>query len=443
MIRGGRRLFPVSLYATLLLALCCVAAPGVPRQVQGWLQALVCLPLRGWAVVATPVRAAAAPDEEVAARAATLQRRLEWAARENTAAWRPVGWEPLLCRVVSRGERGAAGLPESLWLDHFAEDLAGCAGYVTYGDQLIGFLADPEDAPVGVRNLARVDLLHARPHERPRRVAAAADVEGGPLRFVVEPAGRIDRWPLRCRVLEDPYRAAQLRHSGYPVRTAELPGDPLGTVPAQLLLGHMMVWGYADEDSAPIDLFVVPELDARALPAVVVWRPRAAALPLPQSATAVRQIPVERVAVPPLPPASDRWLLTADRSRNLPSGAALVRGGRLCGVVEQGGPGFGTAIPLGQSRHAWSLVLLPDRPTASPVFVLAHGVGQDGDVARLVVEVGADRLEPGVLFTGPNGPHFPQGWLIGDAQPEGAMLRVTIPSDVAGPLSVCTGEVLP
>ena len=62
-----------------------------------------------------------------------------------------------------------------------------------------------------------------------------------PLHFVVEPASRIDQWPLRCGLFEQPYLASRLRRSGLPVLTAPLEVDPLGDVPAGLRVGDLIL----------------------------------------------------------------------------------------------------------------------------------------------------------------------------------------------------------
>ena len=139
MIRGGQRLFPVSLYATLLVALCCVAAPELPRRVQAWAQTVLCLPLRAWTVVT-----AESPDphplvEVVESLADQFERRVANAAVADVQGVVPPGLEPVLCRVVARESEGAGRVPTELVLDRSVADLRDCAEFVTFGDHLLGF----------------------------------------------------------------------------------------------------------------------------------------------------------------------------------------------------------------------------------------------------------------------------------------------------------------
>jgi hypothetical protein len=450
MIRGGRRLFPVSLYAMLLAALCCIAAPDLARPVQGWCLWVLCLPLRTWAVLMAEPKATPALDRTAAASADVLQRRLHRAAVADIAGLLPPGLEPVVCAVVDRGEIDAAGLPSALWLDRTVAETADCLDIVTYGDALLGFLA-PADAALGAAGQGapvRVDLLHAaRPGRGPRRVPCAVQTSATLLRFVAEPAGRIDRWPLRGTLFEQPYAASRLDHSGDPVRTTALAGDPLGALPAGLRVGTLQVWGYPGrEHPLPIGLYVQPALDPRAISAVVLWRPRRPVeAPAPRLAAA-EQRSVQLLAVPAPPPATERWVLTASSREVLPRGAALVRGAAVFGVVEQSGPGFALAAPFGRSRQLWSLLLLPDAPELPPIELLARGVRRDSAHLCFRSEAARGPLPAGLLFTGANGPHCPPGLLIGRAVPDGASGDLVVaPMPVYdGAFAVCIGrEVAP
>lgn len=447
--RRSRRAFPVALYATLLAALCCVASPGVPRAVQGWLQSVLCLPLRAWVNVGPgPGSADQAAEREASEAANDLLRRLERAALAGIGPRVPAGLEPVLCRVVERVGRGASGLPSTLYLDRSAEELADSEGFVTFGNDLLGFLAPFEPGPDAQSpQPARVDLLHgkdARGWARP--VAAVVDAPAGPMRFVVEPASRIDRWPLRCRLFEEPYRASRLRHSGEPVRTTTLDGDPLGDVPPGLNLGSLQVWGYpGDAGGAQIGLFVRPDLDPRLISVVAVWRQRRELSESRLSrAPVAAEHGVSRLRLPAATPVDERWVLTVDAGRRLPTGGALVRGDMMFGAVEQSGPGFALASPFGGSRRLWSLLLLPDAPELAPVPLLVRsaGIPSRGSV-RVLVEGGRVADIPGVLFTGANGPHCPLGLMIGRAERidvDGLELAVDVALGDDGRLSVCVGR---
>ena len=448
--RRSRRAFPVGLYATLLVALCCVAAPRLPRSAQGWLQSLLCLPLSPWMSaesegVQAGVQGRAQPEVEAAVR--ELLRRLERSAVSGVGPLLPAGLEPVFCRVVDRVGRGAAGLPSTLYLDRDPAELAGCLEFVTFGDDLVGFIAPPPADDSGAPRFARVNMLHGVDEQGwSRPVPGVAEVQGGEVRFVVEPASHIDQWPLRCRLFEEPYRASRLRNSGAPVRTAALEDDPLGAVPAGLGLGSLQVWGYpGDVGGAQIGLFVRPELDPRSLSVVVAWRPRrdVAAGGLKTSPVAASH-DVSRLRLPGASQATQRWLLGVERGRRLPPGAAVSAGHMVFGVVEQSGPGFAMASTFGRSRRLWSLLFLPDSRELDPVPLLARSVGgADGGSVRVRIEGDAAVSASGILFTGANGPHCPLGMMVGRSERatlDGRELLVEFAPGRAGPLAVRVGQ---
>jgi hypothetical protein len=417
--------------------------------VQGWLQAVLCLPLRAWVVVEPAVASSDdALREEAAAVVETLHQRLARAALAGVRPLVPASLEPVLCRVVDRAGRGAAGQPSELFLDRSEDELRDAAGgFVTFGSRLLGFVAAPGgDVEAARPRPARVELLHAQGSRGARRVAAAVDTPAGALQFVVEPASRIDPWPLRCGLFERPYLASRLRHSGLPVLTAALDVDPLGRVPPGLRLGDLQVWGYPDDpDGAPIGLFVRPDLDPRAISVVVVWRPRrAAAPPALDPVPVARPVRVARLRLPAPPPQDERWVLAVPGGQRLPVGGALVRGHMVLGSVEQSGPGFAMASPFGGSRRLWSLWLLPDAARRAPIPLLARSIGGSRDDVFLRIE--GDPLGPdarGVLFTGANGPHCPGGLVIGRAWRvgvDGTDLEVRPARTETGALAVFVGE---
>lgn len=406
-MNGGPRVFPVGLYATLLAALCCIAAPAVPRCLQDMLTSVQCLPLRAWAVLTapsapgpSPVRAEDLEFDRVMARFVRLEGIVEG------------DLEPVPARVVERRGRGGGGLPAELVLDVAAQDLAGAADFVTSGERLVGFLLGEADE----RGRARVAVLGARPPEG-RRVAAVAHLRHGRyLRMLVEPTHSRESWPLRCRLFEDPYVSVREARSGDLVSTAWLEGDHLGP-PAGLRVGVLRVFGYRRGARAvPIDLFVQPAADARSVSGVAVWRRRGA--PAVRRMAGPWRWPARRISLPAPPPSRERWLLSAASAARLTPGAAVVAGRRLLGVVERGGRGHGIAAPLGESGRAWAWILVPDDPQRPPIELWGRLRRSDAD--RLVLRAAGTSdgdLPEGVLFSGANGPCSPAGLLVGPARP--------------------------
>lgn len=422
--------------ATLLGAVVCVALPTWPRRVEGWLGAACCVPLRAWGVRDVAVRGPLAFGTAAPAGLARREAESAFAGSEKLAA---LGLRGELCTVLGREAEGAARLPARLVLERSADELRGAAAFVTHGDNLLGFLCGAEQERADGR--AVVELLHALPEQGPVRVPAAvqvADGDGdGTLRFLVEPAGAIDRWPLRCRFLEDPYLASRIRASGPDVRVVAL-GASAGDAPAGLRIGTLRVWGYRrDAATIPIGLFVEPALDPRAIARVVVWRPAAAA-PLDTPPLAADREPVGLLTLPAPPPDDRRWFLHAATTVVLPRGAPLLDGARLVGSVRRAGSGYALATPFGEGAALWSLILLPDDPLAPVQYFSARGVRRTGSVVELRIATGGPLPVAGYLFTGSNGAHCPPGLPIGPARPlPGASdaLAVAVPA-ATGALTV-------
>lgn len=466
MLRGGRRLSPIALYALLLIAAAALAMPEVPRRVQAAWLALASLPLRAGAGFAPEVVAAeadaSAVAERVAARCARLVARHETAALAGHAAFAPAGFAPVVVRVRAVEGRGAAGVPTRLVIDYPVAALRDCLSFVTFGDVLVGFVVEPEDRGGASPQSAAVEvgLLHDRRDGTPRRIVAAAALADGDLRFVLEPAGSVDRWPLRCRTVEDPYRLSRLTHSGQPVRTAAIADDPLGAVPAGLNVGTLELWGYPGLGA--IDVFVAPARDPETLSSVVLWR-RQAAGPATGLAPAGRH-GVRAVTLPGADSVPAHWLLRA--ADGLTAGAAVVEGERLRGIVSVAFGGFGLGAPFGRRGARWALTLLPRATGEAPMDFVARVASEQEDPpgqaassaeryprrwVRLLPE--ADQpLTPAVgeLFTAVNGRACPPGLWIGDAvvrpsalAPAGYEVWVRLPQgDPPGPagLQVCRPE---
>ncbi len=435
MIRSTQRLFPTGLYATLAVAACCMLVPSGPRRLQGWLAVASTAPARVWAAVAQNAHAAAGMPAIDAAQA-SLRRRLTDAAIASGTQWRAPGFQPVPCRVVDRGARGHGGLPATLTLDRPRRSLADCEPWVSSGDALVGFLAPAGDDPTAA---ATVQLLWGRPRGgAPRRVPAVADAAGAELAFVVEPAGEIDPWPLRCRTVRDPYLLSQLRHGGQPVRTAALPEDPLGWLPPGMQLGRLQLWGYPGLGA--IDVFVDPAVNAAALSMVVVWRP-GPAQPAPLADAAPVTVPVRRLSLPSPLGKDSRWLLLATGERHVRAGAAVLAGDWLAGIVDGAGRGTATATPLAFCRRPFAATLLPDAVAAQPVDLVVRVLAIETETAsgfhvRIERVSGGGALQPGLLFTAANGLAFPPGravgrvtgtpdrWWLAAPRPPAAALRV-------------------
>lgn len=430
--RSTRHAFPVSLYASLLVALLFLVRPDASRWLQSSCAAVQCLPLRVPGLLAAhPVHAGdgAAEPGEAEAHVARLN-----TARAAVAAVRPSGigteWHPVPVAVRER-RVGRGEIASELVLAVERRALGAAAPFVTIGDTLVGFLDEravpgPDDAFAGA---ARVALLHHRERGRsPRRVPARIDDEGGPLGVVVEPATAIDRWPLRCVLPEDPYRAASLPAVDQPVRTTGLADDPLGPLPPDLAIGWLRVYGYEEPSGevVPIGLFVEPMLSPDAIHSVVVWTARpVSARELADDRPAAELVPVLSTRLPVASAVRERWFVSTREfgSAWLRSGAALLAGARLVGVLDAAGLGYGMAAPFGQPGRDWPLTLLPDDGGA-PIDLVARAVSRRGELVSLALAAPVAELVRGHAFTGTGGRDLPPGLWIGAAVASGRELHV-------------------
>jgi len=422
MIRSGRRLFPVGLYSTLLAAACCLAVPAIPRQVESWLRSLQCLPLRSWNVVLATEGAPSGEGADVQA-VREFGHRLGSVARDTGDVHMPADMAGILCRVIAREGRGGGGLPASLLLDRRVRDLVGCQSFVTYGDRLVGFL-DLDGRP---EDLARVRLLNDR--ERRRRMTARVRLNDTWQNFVVEPAATRDEFPLRVQTMEDPYSLSQIENSGQVVETVDLGKDPVGAIPAGLRVGRLRVFGYATGSRVvPVQLYVTPEQDPRAISAVIVWRPRQGH-PIAPVAVGHARSKVHLLHLPAPKPMRERWFVSSTSGLAIPEGAALVHGRRLVGTVVTTGTGSALAARFGSVGRVWSVTLLPDDPNRAPSDLLVRVRSRDVQGVHLTILAGRLEGESGRLFSGANGRHCPGGLLLGQvsSEPEdlgGLLLRV-------------------
>jgi hypothetical protein len=405
---------PVGLYAALLLAAVLWTFPGAGAVVLESLQRWQWLPLRLLVVAGESTSPPSAGDGREAELAAARARLFAGAAPPSGLL---AGLEPIVCFVTERRRAVMAELPSVVVLDRRASELSGCEPFVTHGDALVGFL-DPA-APAGARQTVR--LLHDRVSGvRPGRVVAA--IEAGvqddsgheALRFLVEPASFADAWPLRCDLVEDPYRMAREARARALVRTAagSVPGFAATAVPAGLVVGTLRLWGYPGEGGRPLAVgyYVEPAVDARALASVAVWRRSA----LPAAAAPARDLPRVGARAAALPGAPGRWYLcTAGPAR---AGAAVVAGERFLGLVERAGATDALAVAFGVERRLWSLILVPHDAGAAPIEIAARSGMRSGSRVELAL-VGAPRPLPrGALFTGAHGASCPAGLWIGDVE---------------------------
>jgi hypothetical protein len=313
------------------------------------------------------------------------------------------------------------GFLDELILDVRRADLLHAKGYVTFGDSLVGFLsprAVEGDDPLA--GLARVELLgHRSRHRMPRRVPAhIAMGDDAPLAMLVEPSGSIDRWPLRCALLDDPYRAAQLAAGGQPAFTSGLREDPLGVLPAGLGLGTLRVFGYRNEGGRvlPIDLLIEPSHDPRTLDAVCVWF--ATAPDAPAAGTRAHSVPVRLRRLPvPVPNARRFLATTATATFALVAGAPVLDGGRLLGVCAEVGERFAVVTEFGSRGESWHLRWLVrsdddagERPSTA---ILARVIARDRERVLFQLESPAELSGEGDLFTCVRSPALPAGLWLG------------------------------
>jgi hypothetical protein len=369
---------------------------------------------------------------------------LDAMARRGGAAHMPADAEAVVCRVLDRRAPGAAGLPTLLVLDRGRDEVADCEGLVTQGDVLVGFFDPGTEEVEGAGGHAVVRCVHAAPRGQPiRRLVASTAVDGVPLRLVVEPGSRIDAWPLRVPLLEDPYLAARVEGPGLPVTTCE--GSVYGVaVPAGLALGSMRVWGYAGDDGEvlPVGFHVDPAFDPRAIAVVVLWRRTDARASAPRDRvpdherTSVARLPVRAMQ---LPPAGERLYLVGNGAALRVGAAVLDRDGHLFGVVTEAGPGDAVADSFHRTGKAWALLLAADDPTLPPLECTAvvHATGP-GRVELALA--GADHLPAGEVFTAGNGIDCPAGLRIGridSMSSDGNRLVVVRPELDLSSVSVC------
>ncbi len=439
------RLFPVGLYATLLVGVFGVTFPELIAPVESLARTAVTLPLRAYSILfdGRPALAASEPK-------ASLQGVVGLSQSTLRGGSGPVGYSPRVCLVVDR-RVGPLGVVDELILARSRDELMGCAPLVTVGHGLVGFLDIPAHGRPGDRGaqfgkeLARVRLLHYRGRRRATkrplrardpfpvaRVAAQVtcrEVDAqGVLNFLVVPARAVDSWPLRCTLLDNPYLGSRLRHSGDMVTTSETDDR---SIPAGLQVGRLMIWGYP-QLNIPVGLFVEPIRDPRGISSVVVWE-AADGGSVPASTDAKeRLIPVSFSRFPAPRPVRERWLVTSNAGSTLPNGAALLDraldGGRLLGLLARPWSGQSLVTSFSASTRIWAFLL---RSLDGHVHELVGRVVGHAPDGRLRVKILAPdngwRLR-GELLTGVNGPHCPAGLAIGRAEPgEAGVADVTTP----------------
>lgn len=440
-----QRAFPAGLYGLLLLALCALTVPALGRPIENTLLgAVACWPgrLAGW--LQSPVRAAADPAtaERLVELGADLVQRM--AAADFAGA--PPEWladcTPVVCQVLAVDRPGGGGEPSELHLDRAAGELTEALPFVTKGPALVGFLAAPRsgaDPTRAATHSARVQLLH-----HPSAPAVAGELvgeDGVRLQLVARPARPADPAPLRVELWDDPHRAATVDRKGLAVFTAALPGA-VRQPPPGLRIGSTVPWGYERIDGAralATGVWLELPYAPRALATVVVWLPgRARSVPPPRGAVQVeaqlRELPGGR-------------LLTLAAEGAVADGGAVVVDGWCLGRATGHAFGVGRVTPFRHSREPWGLLLLPDDPSL-PVVELRGAVVGELDGAVLVrceplpkSAAATPWLPPGHLFTGCNGPHCPQGLLLGRAAPvarDPELLQVVVPAAPA----VATAAVL-
>ena len=420
--RRAESSFPVWLWGSLLLALLLLTQPAAVRRIEALGGRVVTLPLRAISVLAPrEVRGAA---DDTARRAVASLAVADLSARvERVVSLRPSGVSTaLLASPVGVIERRASapGAVDELVLDARRSDLGSALTYATVGDVLIGFLAaegvtdDPQLA-----GLARVELLwHAKRGRLPRRVPARIEFDDGArLAFLVEPASSIDRWPLRCALLDDPYRAARLGVGAFTVRTSGLRDDPLGPLPEGLEIGALRVFGYRDARGRvlPIGFEVEPALAADSIDVITLWRTDPTA-PDPTPAARATAIPVRLMRLPVPAAGRARYLATPQGTTvALRAGAAVLEGSRLVGICEEADRGYAIVAAFGQPGRDWSLVFVPDGEDSAPRWFVARAIGRDDARVRLQARTPWPTPARGRLHAGGASRDFPSGLWLGVA----------------------------
>lgn len=433
----GRGWCPRGLCALLFVAIALTLFPRWAEPLTRPARWLMCLPLR-----ALPEHTVAAAEATAAAFVADAAlARLDTDALRGGAECMPAGTEPMVCRVLDRRSPGAAGLPTLLVLDRGWDEVADCTAVVTRGDGLVGFLGQPSDVdPLANDGHVVVRCVHASVRsERPRRLLAATTVGGVPLRVVVEPGSRIDAWPLRIPLLEDPYLVARLNGVGEAVHTCAAAVQGVD-VPGELRIGTMRVWGYAEAGGPvlPVGFFVEPTFDPRAIATVVLWRhaDRADTHTRREAAAPVARHAVRAVAFPP----AEQRLYLVKSGGTLPVGAAvLARDGLLYGVVAEAGPGDAVADGFATVGRAWSLLLVADDGLRPPIE--CTGTVRAASAGRVELEMAAPVAAiAGEVVSAGNGLHCPAGLRVGRiaaTSTDGLRLVVARPALDLSTVSVC------
>lgn len=418
----GRSLFPVGLYASLLVALLALLRPTAVAPIERVAHAAVALPFRAYGGLhPRPAQAAAAIERRSVRSVEAVDafwRDLVRREQQRRPAQIPATHEAMHCRVVDRSLRGGR-----LVLDRTWSEVEACAEWVTVGDHLVGFLA-PRGAPDADVEVQLLGAWQPGADVPVRRVPANIEtVEGSGewLHFLVEPAASIDPWSMRCTLLDDPYRAARLQRDGQMVLTADYPDDPLGPLPAGLRLGILRVWGYEREGAVPVPIgFFVEALGAEGLPLVTLWADRAGAAAHADNARPLQAGPwLDSVPVEAFELAGGRWFasLPVADTASLRRGAPLLRGLRQVGAVRSAGPGYAIVEPFGAVGAVWDVVCMPSEAGeagAVPRKLSLRVV--DANDSLVVLRVEGGRALPAArcrLFT--SSVDGPAGLWLGDA----------------------------
>ncbi|MCA8941043.1 MAG: hypothetical protein KDB80_00670, partial [Planctomycetes bacterium] len=136
-MRGvGRSLFPVGLYASLLIALLGLLRPQLVAPLDSTLSAVAALPFRAYGeALPRPVQASSGEAERSLLRSAAFWERTVAAELPRRPVELGPEWRPESCRV--RRHDAAVGTlePARTW-----QGVANCERFVTVGDSLVGFL---------------------------------------------------------------------------------------------------------------------------------------------------------------------------------------------------------------------------------------------------------------------------------------------------------------